>query len=93
MWDVKKPTSLFEKSRGRGARWCGQPLRVVGLGRDGTRMGPESRSCPFPLGRPVSRKAGKQVKHKTRKILTVRQVMYTAISRVDISTYDAHGIN
>ena len=23
------------------------------------RMGPESRSCKFPLGRPVSRKAGK----------------------------------
>ena len=36
LWDVKEPTSLFEKSRGRRPRWCGQPLRVVGLGRDGT---------------------------------------------------------
>ena len=25
------------------------------------RMGPESRSCTFPLGRPVSRKAGKYI--------------------------------
>ena len=35
LWDVKEPTPLFEKSRGRRPRWCGQPPRVVGLGRDG----------------------------------------------------------
>ena len=35
----------------------------MGLGRDGTLHGTyESRSCPFPLGRPVSRKAGKTKK-------------------------------
>ena len=28
----KEPPSLFENSRGRRPRWCGQPLRVVGLG-------------------------------------------------------------
>ena len=39
LWDVKEPTPLFEKSRGRRRRWCGQPLRVVGLGRDGTSHG------------------------------------------------------
>ena len=32
----------------------------MGLGRDGTSHGTyESRSCPFPLDRAVSRKAGK----------------------------------
>ena len=36
MWDVKEPTPLFEKSSGRRPRWCGQPLRDVGLGSDGT---------------------------------------------------------
>ena len=42
------------------SRWCDQPLRVVGLGRDGTLHGTnESPSCTFPLGRSVSRKAGK----------------------------------
>ena len=25
LWDVKEPTPLFEKSRGRGPRWCVQP--------------------------------------------------------------------
>ena len=66
MWDVKEPTQLFEKSRGRRPRWCGQSLRVVGLSRDGTLHGSyESRSCLFPLGRPVSRKAGK-TKHKKK---------------------------
>ena len=51
---------MFEKSRGR-RRWCGQPLRVVGLGRDGTLHGTyESRSCLFLVGRPVSRKAGRK---------------------------------
>ena len=55
-------TPLSEKSRGRRPQCCGQPLRVVGLGRDGTSYGTyESRSCPFPLGRPVSRKAGKKI--------------------------------
>ena len=39
LWDVKELTSLFEKSKGRRPRWCGQPLRVVGLGRDGTLHG------------------------------------------------------
>jgi len=60
MWDIKEPTLLFEKSRGLRPWWCGQPLRVVGLGRDGTLHGTyESHSCPFPLDRLVSRKAGK----------------------------------
>ena len=36
LWDVKEPTSLFEKSSGRRLHWSGQPLRNVGLGRDGT---------------------------------------------------------
>ena len=31
LWDVKEPGPLFEKSRGRRPRWCGQPL----LGRVG----------------------------------------------------------
>ena len=35
-WDVKEPTSLFEKSSGRRLHWSGQPLQNVGLGRDGT---------------------------------------------------------
>ena len=26
LWNVKKPTPLFEKSRGRRPRWCSQPL-------------------------------------------------------------------
>ena len=44
----------------RRPQWCGQPLRIVGLGRDDTLHGTyEFRSCPFPLGKPVSRKAGK----------------------------------
>ena len=34
--DVKEPTSLFKKSRGRRPQWSGQPLPDVGLGRDGT---------------------------------------------------------
>ena len=42
MWDAKEPTPMFEKSRGRRPRWCGQPLRVVGLGRDAPCMGPMS---------------------------------------------------
>ena len=68
MWDVKESTLLFEKSRGCRPWWCGQPLRIVGLGRDGTLHGTyESRSCPFPLGRPVSRKAGK-TKKKLKKL-------------------------
>ena len=28
--DVKEPTPLFEKSRGRRPRWCGQPLGLLG---------------------------------------------------------------
>ena len=39
LWGVKDPTSLFEKSTGRRPRWCGQPLRVVWLGGDGTSHG------------------------------------------------------
>ena len=31
-------TSLFEESRGCIPRWCGQPLRVVRLGRDGMHL-------------------------------------------------------
>ena len=42
MWDAKEPTPMFEKSRGRRPRWCSQPLRVVGLGRDAPCMGPMS---------------------------------------------------
>ena len=33
LWDVKEPTPLFEKSRGRTRRWCGQPshsIRIMG---------------------------------------------------------------
>ena len=68
MWDVKEPTQLFEKSRGRRPPWCGQRLRVVGLGRDGTLHGTyEFRSCLFPLGRPVSKKAGKTKKQNKTK--------------------------
>ena len=65
MWGVRT-TQLFEKRRGRRSRWCGQPLWDVGLGMDGTLRGSnESRSCLFPLGRPVSRKAGK-TKHRKK---------------------------
>ena len=61
LWDEKEPTPLSEKSRGRRPWLCGQPLQIVGLGRAGTLHGTsESRSCIFPLGRPVSRKAGKK---------------------------------
>ena len=42
--------SLFGKSGGRRPWLCGQPPRVVGLGRDGTSNGTyESRSCPLLL--------------------------------------------
>ena len=68
----KKPTLLFEKSTGRRPGWCGQPLRVVGLGRDGTLHGTyEFRSCLFPLGRPVSRKACKKQKTKKTSIIVI----------------------
>ena len=68
----KKPTLLFEKSTGRRPGWCGQPLRVVGLGRDGTLHGTyESRSCLFPLGRPVSRRACKKQKTKKTSIIVI----------------------
>ena len=30
LWDVKEPTSLFEKSRVRRPRWCSQPLLGFG---------------------------------------------------------------
>ena len=29
LWDVKEPTPLFEKSRGRRPRWCGQPSHII----------------------------------------------------------------
>ena len=46
---------------GHTPRWCGQPLWVVGLGRDGTSHGThEFPSSPSPLGSSVSRKAGKK---------------------------------
>ena len=68
----KKPTLLFEKSTGRRPGWCGQPLRVVGLGRDGTLHGTyEFCSCLFPLGRPVSRKACKKQKTKKTSIIVI----------------------
>ena len=62
LWDIKEPTPLFEESKGHRPWWChGQPLWVEGLGRDGTSHGTyESYLCPFPLGRPVSRKTGKE---------------------------------
>ena len=44
LWDVKEPTLLFEKSRGRRPRWCGQLLRVMGLAMDGTLHGTYSMS-------------------------------------------------
>ena len=67
LWDVKEPTLLFEKSSGRRPRWCGQRLRVMGLGRDGILHGTyESRSCLFLLGRPLSRKACKTKKLKNK---------------------------
>ena len=54
--DDSRPTQfcpvepLFGKSTGRRPRWCGQPLPVVRLGRDGTSHGTyESRSCPLLL--------------------------------------------
>ena len=48
-------------------RWCGQPLRVMGLGKDGTLHGTyESRLCLLPLGRPVSRKACKKKKNEKK---------------------------
>ena len=54
LWGVKDPTSLFEKSTGRRPRWCGQPLRVVWLGGDGTshgtRLSPvQAHSLPIGL--------------------------------------------
>ena len=59
LWDVKEPTSLFKKSRGRRPQWCDKPLWVVGLGRDGTLHGTWVLFVHIPSGRPVSRKAGK----------------------------------
>ena len=29
LWEVKEPTTLFEKSRGRRPRWCGQLSQTV----------------------------------------------------------------
>ena len=29
LWDVKEPTPLFEKSRGRRPRCCGQPSHII----------------------------------------------------------------
>ena len=87
LWDVKEPTPLFEKSRGRRPRWCGQPLRVVGLGRDGTLHGTyESRSCLFPVSRPVSRKACKKKITKKKKKQSSRHadVRLRASSRVPV---------
>ena len=59
LWDVKEPTSLFEKTVGVEDPGC--VVSLYGL-RDwvgmAPRMGPKYRSCTFPLGRPVSRKAG-----------------------------------
>ena len=51
--------------------------RVVGLGRDSTLHGTyEFRSCPFPLGRPVSRKAGKT---KLKLFALVAHCQYPAL--------------
>ena len=50
LWDVKEPTSLFEKSRGRRPQWSGQPLRDVGLGRDGTLHGTWVSLMHIPTG-------------------------------------------
>ena len=61
--DVKEPTPLFEKRRGRidlgGVAILYRLWDLLGMA---PRMGPSSRSCTFPLGRPVSRKAGKKIR-------------------------------
>ena len=57
LWDVKEPTSLFEKSRGRIPRWCGQPLRVMGLGRDGTLHGTWVSFVHIPSGKACVQKS------------------------------------
>ena len=31
LWDVKEPTPLFEKSRGRRRRWRGQPSHIISI--------------------------------------------------------------
>ena len=60
MSDVKEPTPLFEKSRGRRPRGVaylhGQGDRVGMCTLHGTCV---SHSCPFPLDKSVSRKAVK----------------------------------
>ena len=50
LWDVKEPTSLFEKSRGRRPQWSGQPVWDVGLGRDGTLHGTRVSLMQIPTG-------------------------------------------
>ena len=57
LWDVKETTSLFEKSRGSRSRWCGQPLRVVGLGRDGTSHGTRVPLVHIPSGQACVQKS------------------------------------
>ena len=50
----------------------------MGLGRDGTLHGTyESRSCLFPLGRPVSRKACKKQKTKKTSIIVINDCFNT----------------
>ena len=54
---------------GHTPRWCGQPLWVVGLGRDGTSHGThEFPLSLFPPGSPVCRKAGKKKPHWDHQI-------------------------
>jgi len=57
LWDVKEPTSLFEKSRGRRPHWSGQPLRDVGLGRDGTLHGTWVSLMHIPTGQACVQKS------------------------------------
>ena len=59
LWDVKEPTSLFEKSRGRDFTGLANLYGTWDWVGMAPCMWPESRSCTFPLGQPVSRKAGK----------------------------------
>ena len=61
----------------------------MGLGSDSTLHGTyESRSCPFPLGRPVSRKAG-----KTKQNVTSRGVDLMAQSHLFYLRKFGHLVN
>ena len=51
LWDVREPTLLFEKSRGRRPRCCGQPLPGwVVICKDTLKLEPRSVGCSAPYG-------------------------------------------